>query len=291
MGNRSPARQLDGAGQTQPPLSRMTKINRFEFRLPLWWTPTRKQCEPLIIESHLRQMAVGIRGGRVPGESDENGLSPLAEGFSPADVAASFYYSLVIDHTKEYHTNTRRPITIVRDGTIIEDLFAKSSKCFSRVCAIAYAGQARNAISATLRSSSRLAPLVACTAIPCDTLTTYLARSAGSQSAGRSPSETARSKRFLSPASAAPASLDHFAANGLSRVAASQPLCTRKHPRGLRESVIRSMLPNHSRSTTARAVGSLSACRRVRRVRRRSDRSPAGTRPPCCRRRHTCWGG
>jgi uncharacterized protein (DUF1501 family) len=66
----------------------------------------------------------GIRGGRVLGESDEKGLSPLGDGYSPADVAASFYHSLGISHTKEYHTHTGRPITLVHDGTVIEDLFA-----------------------------------------------------------------------------------------------------------------------------------------------------------------------
>jgi hypothetical protein len=39
-------------------------------------------------------------------------------------VAASFYHNLGIDHTKEYHSSTGRPITIVRDGTVIRELFA-----------------------------------------------------------------------------------------------------------------------------------------------------------------------
>ena len=46
------------------------------------------------------------------------------DGISPDDVAASFYHSLGIDHTKEYHTTTGRPIAIVRDGHIIEKLLA-----------------------------------------------------------------------------------------------------------------------------------------------------------------------
>jgi hypothetical protein len=65
----------------------------------------------------------GIRGGRVLGESDDKGTAPLTDGYSPADVAASFYRTLGIDHTKEYHTNTGRPITIVRDGHVIDELF------------------------------------------------------------------------------------------------------------------------------------------------------------------------
>ncbi len=66
----------------------------------------------------------GIRGGRVLGESNDNATEPLNDAFSPDDVAASFYHTLGIDHTKEYHTNIGRPITIVRDGVVIPELFA-----------------------------------------------------------------------------------------------------------------------------------------------------------------------
>ena len=65
----------------------------------------------------------GVRGGQVIGESDETASGPKNEGISPDDVAASFYHALGIDHTKEYHTNTGRPITIVRDGHVIDKLF------------------------------------------------------------------------------------------------------------------------------------------------------------------------
>ena len=65
----------------------------------------------------------GIRGGQVIGESDEKATQPAHEGYSPDDVAASFYHNLGIDHAKEYHTNTGRPIMIVRDGHVISKLF------------------------------------------------------------------------------------------------------------------------------------------------------------------------
>ena len=65
-----------------------------------------------------------VRGGQVLGASDENASQPADKGFSPDDVAASFYQNLGIDHTKEYHSSTGRPITIVRDGTPISALFA-----------------------------------------------------------------------------------------------------------------------------------------------------------------------
>jgi uncharacterized protein (DUF1501 family) len=66
----------------------------------------------------------GIKGGQVLGESDETASLPKHEGFSPDDVAASFYHALGIDHTHEYHTPTGRPVMIVRDGKVIPGLFA-----------------------------------------------------------------------------------------------------------------------------------------------------------------------
>ena len=66
----------------------------------------------------------GVRGGQVLGESDDKATMPKNEGFSPDDVAATFYHTLGIDHTKEYQTNSGRPITIVRDGKVIRGLFS-----------------------------------------------------------------------------------------------------------------------------------------------------------------------
>ena len=66
----------------------------------------------------------GVKGGQVLGESDATGSMPLNDGFSPDDVAASFYHALGIDHTSEYHTSTGRPVMIVRDGNVIPELFA-----------------------------------------------------------------------------------------------------------------------------------------------------------------------
>ena len=66
----------------------------------------------------------GIRGGQVLGSSDANAMGPLEKGYSPEDVAASFYHNLGVDHTREYHTNIGRPIMIVREGHVIKELFA-----------------------------------------------------------------------------------------------------------------------------------------------------------------------
>ncbi len=65
-----------------------------------------------------------VRGGQVIGESDDTASGPRHEGISPDDVAASFYYNLGIDPTLEYDTSTGRPITLVRDGSIIKELFS-----------------------------------------------------------------------------------------------------------------------------------------------------------------------
>jgi hypothetical protein len=65
-----------------------------------------------------------VRGGQVIGASDENATQPANEAITPDDVAASFYRNLGIDFTKEYHSSTGRPITIVRDGKVIPGLFA-----------------------------------------------------------------------------------------------------------------------------------------------------------------------
>ena len=66
----------------------------------------------------------GIPGGRVLGASDDKANGPADKGFTPDDVAASLYKNLGIDPQKEYHTNTGRPIMIVRNGTPIPELFA-----------------------------------------------------------------------------------------------------------------------------------------------------------------------
>jgi hypothetical protein len=65
----------------------------------------------------------GVRGGQVVGESDDTASAPRHEAITPDDVAASFYHNLGIDPQMEFHTETGRPITLVRDGKIITPLF------------------------------------------------------------------------------------------------------------------------------------------------------------------------
>jgi len=65
----------------------------------------------------------GVRGGQVIGESDQKAAAPKHDGFSPDDVAATFYHNLGIDPALEYESSTGRPITLVRDGRVIQELF------------------------------------------------------------------------------------------------------------------------------------------------------------------------
>ncbi|MBI1371471.1 MAG: DUF1501 domain-containing protein [Phycisphaera sp.] len=67
----------------------------------------------------------GMKGGQVIGASNDLGTGPADDvGISPDNVAASFYHSLGIDHTKEYNTPSGRPVMIVRYGKVIKELFA-----------------------------------------------------------------------------------------------------------------------------------------------------------------------
>jgi hypothetical protein len=64
----------------------------------------------------------GIKGGQVIGESDAKGEGPQDKAITPDDVAATFYHTLGIDHTKEYHTPSGRPVMIVRYGKVLQEL-------------------------------------------------------------------------------------------------------------------------------------------------------------------------
>jgi hypothetical protein len=80
-------------------------------------------------EHHARCMFMLMAGGdvvpgQVLGESDSIGDEPKHTGISPDDVAATFYANLGVDHTHVYDTSAGRPMTLVRDGSVIRDLLA-----------------------------------------------------------------------------------------------------------------------------------------------------------------------
>ena len=60
----------------------------------------------------------------VVGKSNDLATGPANEAITPSDVAASFFHNLGIDHTKEYHTPSGRPVMIVRNGKVLRKLFS-----------------------------------------------------------------------------------------------------------------------------------------------------------------------
>lgn len=63
-----------------------------------------------------------IRGGQVVGATNDKAEEPVGNGFTPDDVAATFFSSIGIDPKTEYQSNVGRPITLIRDGNAIPEL-------------------------------------------------------------------------------------------------------------------------------------------------------------------------
>ncbi len=64
-----------------------------------------------------------VRGGQVIGATDPTAAEPASVGYSPGDLAASFFTNIGISPKREFQSNVGRPITLVRDGRPIQDLF------------------------------------------------------------------------------------------------------------------------------------------------------------------------
>lgn len=64
-----------------------------------------------------------VKGGQVIGQTDEKAEGPIGDGYSPDDLAASFFQNIGINPKTEYQANVGRPITLIRDGDPIRDLF------------------------------------------------------------------------------------------------------------------------------------------------------------------------
>ncbi|WP_442510331.1 DUF1501 domain-containing protein [Novipirellula sp. SH528] len=60
-----------------------------------------------------------VRAGQVIGETDAKGEGPAGDGFTPDDLAATFFKNIGIDPKTEYDANVGRPITLVRNGSVI----------------------------------------------------------------------------------------------------------------------------------------------------------------------------
>lgn len=65
-----------------------------------------------------------VAAGQVIGETDGKAAEPAGTGYTPDDLAASFYRNIGIDPGMEFQTNVGRPITLVRDGRPIRQLFS-----------------------------------------------------------------------------------------------------------------------------------------------------------------------
>ena len=64
-----------------------------------------------------------VRGGQAIGQTDDKAQGPVNDGYTPDDVAASFFQNIGIDPKTEYQANVGRPITLIRNGEPIEGLF------------------------------------------------------------------------------------------------------------------------------------------------------------------------
>lgn len=65
-----------------------------------------------------------VAGGQAVGATDEKAQGPVDDGFTPDDLAASFFQNIGIDPQTEYVANVGRPITLIRDGQPIRQLFS-----------------------------------------------------------------------------------------------------------------------------------------------------------------------
>ncbi|MCE9532272.1 MAG: DUF1501 domain-containing protein [Planctomycetes bacterium] len=64
----------------------------------------------------------GVKGGRVIGKSNPRAERPDAEPLGPEDLAATIFKQMGIDPKTEFHTPDGRPIAIVNNGKVINDI-------------------------------------------------------------------------------------------------------------------------------------------------------------------------
>ncbi|MGY8730824.1 MAG: DUF1501 domain-containing protein [Pirellulales bacterium] len=64
-----------------------------------------------------------IQCGQAIGDTDATAAEPTGAGFTPDDLAASFFKNIGIAPDTEFQTNVGRPITLIRDGSPIPGLF------------------------------------------------------------------------------------------------------------------------------------------------------------------------
>lgn len=66
-----------------------------------------------------------VRGGQVIGATDSHAAEPVSEGYSPDDLAASFFSNLGIRPDLEFQTNVGRPVRLIEHGRPIDGLLSR----------------------------------------------------------------------------------------------------------------------------------------------------------------------
>jgi uncharacterized protein (DUF1501 family) len=66
----------------------------------------------------------GIRAGQVVGATDKQGAYPTTHGYSPADIAATIYRLLGVDHHRLVYDIQDRPRPILEHGAPIAEVLA-----------------------------------------------------------------------------------------------------------------------------------------------------------------------
>jgi len=76
-----------------------------------------------------RSMAVvlaggGFKSGYIHGGTDLQGTAPVTEPCTPDDISSTIFHRLGIDPSRELTTSTGRPVTLFREGKVLEKLLA-----------------------------------------------------------------------------------------------------------------------------------------------------------------------
>ena len=64
----------------------------------------------------------GFKRGYVHGSTDASGMAPATDPVTPDDVSATIFRNLGLDPHAELQTPTGRPITLFREGKVVEKL-------------------------------------------------------------------------------------------------------------------------------------------------------------------------
>jgi uncharacterized protein (DUF1501 family) len=64
----------------------------------------------------------GVQGGRVVGKTDARGERPASDPYGPEDLMATICHLLGIDPREEFLTPEGRPVAVVNNGRVIQDL-------------------------------------------------------------------------------------------------------------------------------------------------------------------------